>query len=233
MDLSLQHNRKTLEQGVHPKGMIETGAELQAKPDVVEEFKRQLREQFAGVRNAGKTPVLPPGFKWIGAQGGFSAVDLELIEVLKFGVEDIARCFGVPPRLLQHFHDGGRVSQKVEAQAEDFERYSIKPHAQRVGSQVTRKLMRGGLVEAMGMEDLVVEIDTDPLRQGTLSERVATADQLVTKAGIAKIDEGRAIVGLPPLPNGEGDKLLAPKGAPASNASGMDGGDVDNPAGDG
>lgn len=208
--LGMMHQRNTLKGGIHSKGVIQQHPELAGSQTDDARVREEWAAEFSGVVNAGKTPFLPPGMEWKDI-GGFSAVDLQLIELLKFNVEDIARIFGVPPRLLQHFHEGARVSQVFESQSEDFARYSIQPHAERIGAQLTKKLLTNDETSA-GME---IRVNTDTLRAGTFTERAMAADLLAAKAGVVTINEARRMLGYEPHP--EGNKLLEPKGAPAQD----------------
>lgn len=207
MHLVGKHNRNSLRKGFHSRGLVEMSPDLVNSAMAEREARKDFVEEFTGVTNAGKTPFLPPGMMWKEA-GGFSSVDLQLIELLKFNVEDIARVFNVPPRLLQHFHEGARVSQVFESQSEDFTRYSIGPHAERIAHQLTKKLLTPEEVLA----DMEIRLDTEMLRHGTFAERAVSAEMLVTRGGILTINEGRRMLGYPP--HKDGDKLLEPKGAP-------------------
>ena len=95
--------------------------------------------------------------------GGLSAADIQLIELLKWSVEDIGRAFGVPPRMLGHFHEGAKVATTFEGHAVDFERWSIAEHVQRVQAQLTTKLVSAD----DAAEGLVVRLPADRIRAGS------------------------------------------------------------------
>ena len=159
----------------------------------------------AGARPA---PVRRTSCNGVATTGGLSAADIQLIELLKYSVEDVGRAFGVPPRMLGHFHEGAKVATTFEGHAVDFERWSIQEHVQRVQAQLTTKLVSADDAAA----GLVVRMPADRIRAGSWTEQVRAVDQAVAKAGVMTINEGRRLLRLPPVP--DGDRLLQPKGAP-------------------
>lgn len=191
--------------------------------DSYEKWKQaaaNLQEQYGATDSAGKMMLLPPGVEVAQLQP-ITAMDLQLIELLKWGVEEIARVFGVSPVRLGHYQEGMRA-RTFEAQAVDFERYSVMPRVAEMDAQLTRKL----LTIADQRAGLRVQTDCTSLGFGSLSERLAAADLAVARAGIWTINEARRLTGLPPRPGG--DKLLEPKGAPAQDDNGGKGGQNGN-----
>ena len=201
--------------------MITTHAELAAmNPDQYKALQAAVSEAYSGARNAGKTPVLPPG-AGVERVDTLSATDLQLVELLKWGVEDVARAFNVSPIRLGHYHAGFRA-RAFEQQATDFERYTAHPLALRVTAQFRRKLL------TRADRPAEIRLSTDLLRQGALTERIGAAGPAVANYGMWTINEGRALTGLPPRP--DGDRLLSPRGAPeqAPGASDSGGAGDDN-----
>ena len=192
---------------------IETDVSLVGlKSDQQDQLSAKLRRNYQQARQRGEIPVLPPGFS-VATTGGMSAVDIQTIELLRWSVEDIARVWNVPPRLLHHYHEGFRVAA-FESQQADYERTSIAGHVHRVQEQLTSKLMSRDDLEM----SLAVRMPTDRIRAGNWSERVNSVDQGVAKAGVMTINEGRRQLRLPDWP--DGDRLLQPKGAPAQDTTG-------------
>ena len=171
-----------------------------------------LRTEFSGATKSGELPFLPPGIE-VANIHSLSNLDLALVDLLKWGVEDIARVFNISPARLGHFHAGMRA-RTFEMQAVDFERYSIMPHTELMDSQLTRKLL--------STEDIIrgmsIRTDTSQVSLGTYRERAEAAELGVTRGGFMTINEGRRLLDLPELP--DGDKLLEPKGAPAQDNGG-------------
>lgn len=205
MTQAAAHNEATLRQGLHSRGLIRVNPDLSAKN--WEDLKVDMAETWTGLLNAGKTPLLPLGAEWQ-SMGGFSAVDLQLLQLMRFGVEEISRIFGVPPRLIHLFSEGKKVeSARYTHLAADFERHTIAPHARRAGAQLTRKLLPGSAEQR-------IVLDTRQVRSGSLDELAEVVNLLVARSGVWKVDEGRAILGFGPLPDGSGNRTLQPTGAP-------------------
>lgn len=172
----------------------------------------KLQADLGRAEKAGKMILLAPGLE-VGQLAALSALDLQLIEILRWGVEDVCRVFGVSPVRLGHFHEGMRA-RTFEQQAVDFERYSIMPRVVEIDSQLTRKLLNAEEI----MAGYRVSTDCNSVGFGTLTERIGAADMAVARAGVWTINEGRAITGLPPHP--DGDRLIEPKGAPSQQNGG-------------
>ena len=208
MALSGEHQRELLH-GVNLQAAITILPELHGRilPEQLQQYQDTLNQSYAAARRKGQIPLLSPGFG-LATVGGLSAADIQLIELLKYSVEDVGRAFGVPPRMLGHFHEGAKVATTFEGHAVDFERWSIQEHVQRVQAQLTTKLVSADDAAA----GLVVRMPADRIRAGSWTEQVRAVDQAVAKAGVMTINEGRRLLRLPPVP--DGDRLLQPKGAP-------------------
>ena len=208
MALAGEHQRALLH-GVNLRAAITIVPELFGRilPEQLQQYQDTLNQSYATARRKGQIPLLSPGFG-LATVGGLSAADIQLIELLKYSVEDIGRAFGVPPRMLGHFHEGAKVATTFEGHAVDFERWSVQEHVQRVQAQLTTKLVSADAAA----EGLVVRMPADRIRAGSWTEQVRAVDQAVAKAGVMTINEGRRLLRLPPVP--DGDRLLQPKGAP-------------------
>ena len=208
MALSGEHQRALLH-GVNRRAAITILPELHGRilPEQLQQYQDTLNQSYATARRKGQIPLLSPGFG-LATVGGLSAADIQLIELLKYSVEDVGRAFGVPPRMLGHFHEGAKVATTFEGHAVDFERWSVQEHVQRVQAQLTTKLVSADDAAA----GLVVRMPADRIRAGSWTEQVRAVDQAVAKAGVMTINEGRRLLRLPPRP--DGDRLLQPKGAP-------------------
>ena len=213
MALSGEHQRALLS-GVNLRAAITIVPELFGRilPEQLQQYQDTLNQSYATARRKGQIPLLSPGFG-LATVGGLSAADIQLIELLKYSVEDVGRAFGVPPRMLGHFHEGAKVATTFEGHAVDFERWSVQEHVQRVQAQLTTKLVSAD----DATEGLVVRMPADRIRAGSWTEQVRAVDQAVAKAGVMTINEGRRLLRLPPRP--DGDRLLQPKGAPTQETA--------------
>ena len=212
MSASLDHQRGMLS-GFSAKNVILTDKELIPATEAKRaELAKELDESYRGARNAGKMPVIPPGFT-IESTGVISAADQELIELMKWTIEDVCRAFGIPPRMLFHYHAGFRAT-KFEFQSEDFDKWSVQNHTGRIESQLGVKL----LSERDLQSNLVIRQPSDSIRYGSWSELIESSGKGVANYGIMTINEGRRLLRLPPVE--DGDRLMSPKGAPPQGESG-------------
>ena len=185
MALSGEHQRALLH-GVNLRAAITIVPELFGRilPEQLQQYQDTLNQSYATARRKGQIPLLSPGFG-LATVGGLSAADIQLIELLKYSVEDIGRAFGVPPRMLGHFHEGAKVATTFEGHAVDFERWSVQEHVQRVQAQLTTKLVSAD----DAAQGLVVRMPADRIRAGSWTEQVRAVDQAVAKAGVMTINE--------------------------------------------
>ena len=205
--------QSSLRRGTHTGSVIELSDTVMEGIDPaniaqrMEQIRAFIVENFAGAERSGKTPVLPAGATV--SRQGLSAVDLQLIELLKFSIEDIARIFNFPVRLLHHFHGGQRISEGTyQAQGADFDRYTLRPHAGRLQSAFGWALLNP-MEQQAGLRILC---DTSRVAEGTLTEEIEALGRAAANFGIMMPNEARERLGLPDHP--EGGRLLQPKGAP-------------------
>ena len=169
---------------------------------------RGLEERYAGARNAGRVPVLPAYAK-PDTMGGVSPADLQIVELLRWTVEDLCRVFNVPPRAVFHYIRGFRVGD-FEGQAVDLQRWSIERPCADFGGAATHALFAS--------TRNTIALDSSGLSAGTFGERVTAAVNAV-RGGVLTPNEVRP--GLGEQPHTDGNKLYPPAGVsaeePASN----------------
>ena len=193
-----------LKNAVRPSGTIETPQTL--SPEQFSAFKDKWEAQYAGVEASGKTPFLPPGFKWTGAT--LSRGDMDLIEAMKFDVEDIARVFNVPLFLLARTESASWAKSNVSEQWTNFVRSSLRAHLVRLQAQLENKL----LPTRPGSKRLGIRFDVTPLVRATRKEMFDDA-ALGLAGGFMTANEARRMIGLSPIAGG--DVLHAPAGTPS------------------
>lgn len=185
--------------------------------ELTDEFDRQVHD----MDRRGKAAFAPPGFT-VASTGSLSALDLKILEVFRWSLEDIARAFGVPPRLIGYYQQGIRGENTTfERSLTDFYEHSLSRYSERIQSQLTRKLLS---VDDR-LAGLVVRFDTRTLASAPFSERIPLIGSAVSKDSLMTPNEGRKEIGLPPLPGY--DELLTPKGAP-TDAQEAPGGNPDD-----
>ena len=179
--------------------------------DQIKAYAESLKKSLIDNVDFDKVGMLRPGVD-LDVVKASSPQEMMLDKMLEWTTLEICQALEVPPRLAYFYKTGTRPSVgKPEADEHAFMKSPIAPLARLIKAELTRKLLSPDEKRTGVRIDLFI----DDLAQGTLSERAAIADQLASKAGIIKINEGRKIVGHPPLPPEQGDRLLPSKGAPA------------------
>ena len=191
-------------------------------PEQIESVVKILRDDFTKVAHQNKAAVLPPGAKGTMIPS-LSEGDLQLVDILRWGVEDIARIWNMAPSRLGQLSGGGAGvrTQTFIDQMADFEVFTISPVCRRIDAALNRVL----LIDSDRRDGYRIKTDTSALRMGSFADLVNTMEKAVARAMLMTPNEGRARMGLPARP--DGDQLLQPKGAPAQNTGDDDGDDGD------
>ena len=177
-------------------------------PEQMKALTRLTKASFKVAQERGGIPLLPPGIE-ISKESftGVSSADTQLIDILRWGVEDIARAYLLSPVRLGQYMSGVRVSG-FKDQAADFERYSIANLSETIDAQFNRKLR----IKSDIKDGYYIATNTEGIRLGSIEDLAATASLLVADAGIWTINEGRALTGKSAVEGG--DRLMSPRGAP-------------------
>ena len=164
------------------------------KPEVLARFKEQWNDAHAGPNNAYKTVVMPFGFhrKQIEQRNDTSM----LVETRRYQVEEVARCYRVPPHLVGDLSNV-RFST-VEQSAIDFVTFSLIPWCRRWESACRRDLV-------VDDKQYFVQFDTNALMAGDYAARSQFIREMAN-LGALDVDEIRAQIGYNPLPDGLGKK---------------------------
>lgn len=171
-----------------PSGVVEFPKEVDLEDGTAEDFERRWQEGHSG-GNLGRTAILGGGatFKPI----TMPAHDAQLIEQLRWTVEDVARCFHVP---LHKLGAAQPTFNNISVLNQDY--YSQALHAL---IECLELLLDEGLAlpPTLGTElDLEGILRMDPLTMADVNEREI-------RSGILKPDEARARINLPPVPGGD------------------------------
>lgn len=168
-----------------------------------------------------KTVEVPPGYDLQTYQSrAGEPVSPNLAAIGHLAVSEVARIFGLPPRIIGHYAEGMRNASSFSDAAEDLERYTVRSWAARIGAALTARLIPPREHIEDGVE---VRLDTSSVAIGSQRDRADIAMNLVANSGIMTINEGRELLGL--AAREDGDRLLSPKGAPDQRQT--DGGMMD------
>jgi phage portal protein BeeE len=174
-----------------PGGIVSYPGEL--KEEKAEEFKEKWEKKFSGA-NSGRVAFIGGGGKY--EPMGYPAQQSQLIELLRWGVEDIARAFSMP----LHKIGAGPVptSNNVEALNQQYYDDCLQIHLESIELCLDEGL---GLTNVQG-QTLGTEFDLDNLLRMDSATQI---ESLVSAAGgpIYKIDEARLKRNLPPIEGGD------------------------------
>ena len=102
-----------------------------------EEFRDYVK-QVSGALNAGKSPVLERGIT--PETIGIDPVDAQLLESRRFGVEEVARWFRVPPWMIGHTDKTTSWGTGIEQQMIGFLTFALRPWLTRI-EQANRRCL--------------------------------------------------------------------------------------------
>ena len=172
-----------------------------------EHYLKAKAQRDAGIQNA--TDILPIPMQSRLHESGRSAVEMQTMEVLTWLDPRICMAWGVPLFALGIEQQGGRgVRQDLREQYQQFLRSGFQTQIRMVEEEFNRKV----LAKARGYR---CRFRMDDLTVGTLEQRAVVVNILVQRTGVLTPNEGREIMGLPPLPGKDANSLRAVTGAPA------------------
>lgn len=156
------------------------------------EMKRRWDENYSG-ENRGKVAVLGNGLKFE-PMGAVPAHEAQLIEQLRWSIEDVARCYHVPA-----FKVGGPIPPNMTVEALNQNYYSEC-------LQVQIEEIELALTEGLGMpaekdRRYSAEFDLEALLRMD-STAMAEVEEKLVGAGIKSPDEARRRFNLQPVPGG-------------------------------
>lgn len=192
LDSSSRRVLEAMDSGLHNQVVLSFGDAPMVGPQEMAQLTAELSKLSTGYARdvkRNKIPILPPGVK-PEVIDTVSPQDLRIIELFGWTVEDVCRVWHVPPRMIGHYSAALRV-RGVEAQAEDFARWTVAPVAQLIAEEVQRVL---------AITDATLELDLSDLALGSLAERATVARAL---SDILYINERRTIVRRGPIPDGD------------------------------
>ena len=156
------------------------------------EHRAALRNNFAGLAegNMSRLMVLEASMKY--QQLSISPEDQQLLESRKFGVEEIARWFDVPPVLLHHANVttwGSGIEQIIDG----WYKLSVRPILVAIEQAINKRVLTPAQRAKYS-----VEFSLDALLRGNAAQRADLYSKLVQN-GIATRAECRQLENLPPM----------------------------------
>lgn len=190
--IRIQNNSATFFENMsRPSGHLTSPNEI--TDAVAARLKTDFEQNFSG-RNLGRLLVTGSGLKYEAMT--IPAVDAQLIEQLRWTVEDVARCFRVP---LHKIASGANPTfNNISAMNQDYYAQTLQTHIEAIEAL---------LDEGLGLYDVrdrlySVEFDLDGLLRMDPATRAEVAQKQVS-AGVLAPNEARLRENLPPVVGGE------------------------------
>lgn len=179
--------------GGKPTGVLYTDAELNdsQRKKVIERYKDIVEER----EESRRLLLLPAGFKY--QQTQISPEDMQMLQTRRASIKDICRFFGnVPPILICDTEDGTTLGSSIEQILIGWYRLGLNPYASRWEQALAKKLLKPA--ERLKYR---FHIDFSALTRGDSKTQMEYLSGMV-RGQIFQPNEARAVVGLPPVPEG-------------------------------
>lgn len=164
-----------------------------------DDARKRLRESWerihSGTDNSHRTAILEEGMEV--ATISVPNDDAQFLESRKFGIEEVARWFGLPLSRLRV--QGAQAFINLEQDGTDFVVNTLRPHLVRIEQEINTKLFPKG--------DYFVEHSVEGLLRGDILTRYNTY-QIGRMNGWLSINDVRNAENLPPIDGG--DQYMTP-----------------------
>lgn len=158
-------------------------------------------ETHGGTQNAGKIGVLTGGAKLTTI--AVNPEDSQWLETRRFGVQEIARFYGVPPHLLADASNSTSWGTGLAEQNLAFAQYGLQPWIGRIEDA------HGRLLTTHGLDQVFWRLNLDALLRASLSDRYASYAVGISQRFLT-INEARRLEDLPPVPWGDSPPAATP-----------------------
>ena len=183
--------------GAMPSGTLEHPDAL--KDDAFERLKKDLKDNYTGMKKAGVPMILEGGMKW--NQVTINPIDAQLLESKYFQIEDICRIYRIPPHLIQDLRKS--TNNNIEHQSLEFVMYTMLPIFKRYEDNINMQL----LTPEQRKKGIYAEFKLDSLLRGDSKTR-AEAYSIGRLGGWLSVNDIRRLENMPKIPNG--DRYLEP-----------------------
>lgn len=183
--------------GARPDHALVVPKDVKISPEQRDQLQSVWGRQRGSYASNGSTPVLTGGIdvKTL----SMNAEDSQLLETRQFGVEEIARIFGVPPHMIGKTDASTSWGSGIEQMSIGFVRYTLRRHLDMIQQEVNRKMWPRSL-------QFFAEFNTDALLDGdskAQAEYFAKALGGPGAQGWMTVNEVRKLKNMPPIAGGD------------------------------
>ena len=186
-----------------PGGIVEVPETAKLSPIGQKALRDSWRELFGGPDRAKSIAVLVEGAKFKALQ--VSPNEAQFLETRKFGVQEVARIYGIPPHLISDTTNTTGWGTGMAEQNTAYVIHTLRPWLERIEAGLT--LLAQLEVEAAkaspGPSQVYINLEEEALLRGATTERWDNHRKNVG-SGVRTADEVRREEGLAPLPDGLG-----------------------------
>lgn len=194
-----RYSAKLFKNGAHIDGFLTTDQSLGS--EAAQRMGQSWKARYSGLENAGSTPVLEEGLKYVPLS--LTPQDAMFVESYRLGNEDVARIFGVPLHMLASLERA--TFSNIEHQSREFVTYTLRPWVKRWEAEINRKLF----TELEKAQGYYYRFNLESLLRGDSESRAKLIDAYM-KWGITNRDEIRRLEGFNDSVDGTGKTHLVP-----------------------
>lgn len=200
-----------------------SGGFLEAQRDITEDeakaAKQNWREKVSGIVRSWEVAIVGTAFKYVPAT--IPPKDAQWIEARQFGVQEVARLYGVPPDLLMDNSATGNTA--ADQRAQSLVKFGLQHWVDRLENRMTVHLVPAGTRVKLDMSNL---LRGDPASRATYYAAALDPDKgWMTRAEVRVIEELPPEEETPEEPAEEepGDPPVAPVPDPEEEDEGDEG----------
>ncbi|KON71242.1 hypothetical protein AKG34_13395 [Peribacillus butanolivorans] len=184
--------------GLLGKAYLAYSDSMQISEEDAQGFAQDMEKYAGGVSNAGKIPVVPPGFDL--KTMNMTMVDAQFLQISKYTALQIASAFGIKPSFINDYDKGNYAN--VETQQLDFYVNTLLPILKAYEEEISYKLLLEREVDA----GYKFEFNPNVILRADYEKQVNGLVKL-TGSGILAPDESRDALGYASR-GGNADELL-------------------------
>lgn len=194
-DKAQSYGINMFDNGAVPPAVIEMPGEGGPEDQVrATRMAETWHQTHGGTSNAGKVGVLigNASLKTV----AMSAEDAQWLAARQFGIQEIARIYGVPPHLIADSSNSTSWGSGLAEQNLAFGQLALRPWIERIEDA------HGRLLTTHGLPDVFVKLNLDALLRASLKDRYESYQTGIASQFLTP-NEARRLEDLPPLPGGD------------------------------
>ncbi|MEQ8446926.1 MAG: phage portal protein [Pelagibacterium sp.] len=185
-----RHAGNLFKNAARPGGALETPKSI--GDEGVKKMIAGWKAAMAGSENAGNTPVLWDGTKFVPFT--LNSTDSQFLENRKFQIEEIARAFNIPAQMIGMLDRA--TWSNIEHKGREFLSYSLEPWL-----RILEAALRRALFTTDERAEYRVRFDRDDLTRADLTARATAINSLIASR-VLNPNEARGWIDLAPYEGG-------------------------------